>query len=163
MSWDINTEGPKELNPPQGLYLVEIIEGSDTRIDNGQEIPRTRQRDGCPQIMFKCQIHMDANGNKGFEGYSFNISVARDDKGFRILRNMIAALLGPQKGNISFTPSTFDGKMGWVSAHYRNGWMNCEHDTWQAKEKLQVSAAAVSSNPTASAASEGSGDSDLPF
>jgi len=144
MSWDIDTEGPTELNPPTAMYLVEVTEGTDKKNENGQEIPRVRASDGCPTIMFKAKIHMDMNGGESFKNYSFNMMVANDDRGQRILRKMINAFLGPQKGKLSVNPSIFDGKMVWVEAGYRAGWMNCEHDSWQPKDAFKVSASAVS-------------------
>lgn len=162
MSWDIDTEGPTDLNPPTAMYLVEITEGTDKKKnEGGQEVPRTRQSDGCPMMMFKAKIVMDANGGETFHNYSFNIMVANDDRGNRIMRKMIRAFLGQSSGKLSVTPDIFNGKMAWVEAGYRAGWMNCEHDSWQAKDAFKVAAGARSTDPLSPDSKPE--DDDLPF
>lgn len=165
MSWDIDVEGPDDLNPPMATYLVEITEGSDTKTENGAEVPRRRQSDNCPMIMYKAKIVMDSNGEKTFKDYTFNIMVSNDDRGQRIMRRMVKAFCGQQKGKVSIGPDTFDGKMAWVEGGYSRGWFNCEHDTWQPKDAHKIAAAAKSASTEAKSAGNDDDEDDdgLPF
>jgi len=158
--WDIDTEGSTEIHPPKGVYLIEITDGEDTKKDaSGNETPRKRD-DGCPMILFKCGIVMDANGLKDWAKYNFNIVVSKDDRGMRTMRRMIQNLLPGTKGKMAFTPKSFNGKMAWIELDRRNDFISPNHESWEPKDARKVGTAAQT---TVAAQGTPDNDPELPF
>lgn len=159
--WDVDVDGSTDIHPGKGTYLITIIDGEDTKKDaQGHEAPRKSQ-DGCPMIMFKCAIVMDQKGDVTWKKYPFSIFVTRDDRGMRIMRRMIKTLLPDMKGKVSISPKVFNDKMAWIELDRRGDFTNANHESWQPRDAIKVSAGAT----TASAGGSGQDDDDsaLPF
>lgn len=144
MSWNVNLDGPTELNAPKGKYLIEIHKGSSVKENEHGQVEPRKDKNGAPFTLYSAKLITMDNGDTSFAGEFINVIVKHDDKGARIFRNMHAALVGATSGAVSVTDNIFDGKQAWVEYEHRNGWDNLDHTTWQPKNAVKIDAAAVS-------------------